>query len=502
MHRRLITFATLVALTLVACAESPPTTPSNPPTAATSAALPSGVTTSCPFKGGELTVRVGPLVRLDADTSALPVSVSGTAHAWLDTVWNAGYGTELRARGLRLVDFDAGVALESTGASSDRLEVSPGTDLATTVFYGPLAAARYTVLLPLCGYALDVPVVGADAAGSAIVTALTAARGRASITPSLGSPAELATYITAADESVEARTTTKDVTVTLAADVLFDFDSDTLTTRADASLAQLGKQLTELGGGALTIVGHTDDVGSASYNLDLSKRRAAAVHRRLGQLASLASYQVSVDGKGKDQPRAVGTSEQARAANRRVELTITPSKPPAEAVGAGDGSSASPPTGPSATGAKGVELSLGGGQAGKIGVALTHVVKRGRYLLGLVTVTGGTPAGPPVAQWFSPKRLTESARGEEAGDAYWATTGFTLLRGGQRIHPADYLSPRQRVHTPLTELKAADVLAAGEKQHITVIWPDLGGDTVTLDQLADPPGLVNAPFRLTDIPLR
>ena len=67
--------------------------------------------------------------------------------------------------------------------------------------------------------------------------------------------------------------------------------------------------------------GHTDDVGSAAYNQGLSERRAQAVRDYLAQ-AGLPESILTVQGHGKSLPLVKGTSEAARAKNRRVELGL------------------------------------------------------------------------------------------------------------------------------------------------------------------------------------
>ena len=69
------------------------------------------------------------------------------------------------------------------------------------------------------------------------------------------------------------------------------------------------------------IVGHTDDVGSAAYNQKLSERRAEAVRDYLVQ-SGLSAEIITVTGHGKELPLVAGTSEAARAKNRRVELGL------------------------------------------------------------------------------------------------------------------------------------------------------------------------------------
>jgi outer membrane protein OmpA-like peptidoglycan-associated protein len=71
----------------------------------------------------------------------------------------------------------------------------------------------------------------------------------------------------------------------------------------------------------ISVNGHTDDVGSAAYNKKLSERRAQAVRDYLVQ-AGLSPEILSVEGHGKSLPLVKGTSDAARAKNRRVELGI------------------------------------------------------------------------------------------------------------------------------------------------------------------------------------
>jgi outer membrane protein OmpA-like peptidoglycan-associated protein len=67
------------------------------------------------------------------------------------------------------------------------------------------------------------------------------------------------------------------------------------------------------------LIGHTDNQGSAPYNLDLSQRRAAAVYLWLIQ-HGVDSGRLRADGRGLMEPIADNTSESGRALNRRVEV--------------------------------------------------------------------------------------------------------------------------------------------------------------------------------------
>jgi hypothetical protein len=70
----------------------------------------------------------------------------------------------------------------------------------------------------------------------------------------------------------------------------------------------------------LQITGHTDNVGSAASNLDLSKRRAASVARVLGADFGVEVERLTTDGKGDAQSIADNKTSEGRAMNRRVEF--------------------------------------------------------------------------------------------------------------------------------------------------------------------------------------
>jgi outer membrane protein OmpA-like peptidoglycan-associated protein len=72
----------------------------------------------------------------------------------------------------------------------------------------------------------------------------------------------------------------------------------------------------------LSIVGHTDDVGSDASNLDLSKRRANSVKNYLVSKGVIDAM-VTTDGKGETMPIVANDSAENRSKNRRVEFVIT-----------------------------------------------------------------------------------------------------------------------------------------------------------------------------------
>ncbi len=101
----------------------------------------------------------------------------------------------------------------------------------------------------------------------------------------------------------------------------FEFDKADLKPEDRELLSRIVGVLMTAGGYRLHVFGHTDDVGSRGYNQTLSERRAAAVFDYLVS-AGLDSDILTMQGFGKTQPLAEGTSEEARARNRRVELGI------------------------------------------------------------------------------------------------------------------------------------------------------------------------------------
>ena len=103
--------------------------------------------------------------------------------------------------------------------------------------------------------------------------------------------------------------------------VNFEFDSDRLTADAKEILNGVGETLKSYADLKIEVAGHTDDVGSESYNLGLSERRANSVKTYLATRGVDVSRLTPV-GYGKTKPLVEGTSDEDRAKNRRVELNV------------------------------------------------------------------------------------------------------------------------------------------------------------------------------------
>jgi len=120
----------------------------------------------------------------------------------------------------------------------------------------------------------------------------------------------------------ETRRTALGLVMNLGGDHLkFEFDKADLRSEDKELLARIAGILMTSHDYTISVNGHTDDVGSAEYNQKLSERRAQAVRNYLVQ-AGLSPDILSVEGHGKSLPLVKGTSDAARAKNRRVELGL------------------------------------------------------------------------------------------------------------------------------------------------------------------------------------
>lgn len=103
--------------------------------------------------------------------------------------------------------------------------------------------------------------------------------------------------------------------------IAFEFGSARLTSAADRILALVGKALTEpdAKGVHFRIVGHTDGIGLASYNLRLSEQRAQSVKDYLVTRHGLEPIRLQALGRGASE--LINRTKPGAAENRRVEIT-------------------------------------------------------------------------------------------------------------------------------------------------------------------------------------
>ena len=109
--------------------------------------------------------------------------------------------------------------------------------------------------------------------------------------------------------------------VTVKNDVLFDFNSAALRSASRESLREMGDVFEKYPDTTIRVEGHTDSVGSASYNERLSERRASTVANYLESLG-VRSSRLDTVGYGESQPRATNSTASGRQLNRRVEIHV------------------------------------------------------------------------------------------------------------------------------------------------------------------------------------
>ena len=496
--------------------------------------------------GHHLGFQVSPLVRRDAKTTVLALkltrakddpAVKDIAESSTDGDSNVFEGSrplsrlggykafEPAAGGVRLLDLSTNrVWVATTGVENkvkdnyNKLSLKPGESTSCFVLFGPVDAKQVTVFVPQAGFVTVNVLDSSAAAASGIdfkamdkafdsVATIGYSRDDSKPIQALAAPVAIERYTKALDDSASTHTGSKDITVTLASDVTFASDSADLASGAEAQLNTVASQLKQHpDGGTLTIVGHTDDVQDDAYNQTLSEKRANAVKTRLEQLTKLDKWQTSVSGKGESEPKIKDTSDEARAVNRRVEITLTPTggtttKNTTPAPNSGK----LPETkGPVAKGSDGVTVKSDSGA--QLTITIDHVTRQGGYLLGQLhtTLSSKNSTNPTFYAWFDDKEtFFTNSRGEDGSEeaTTYAADGLTLLAGGERIYPADYRDAGLETHVPLSELELTPPIKAGTTT-VCVVWPDPGGDTVTLDHLPNEYLGSSFAYRLTDIPVK
>ena len=101
----------------------------------------------------------------------------------------------------------------------------------------------------------------------------------------------------------------------------FDFNSAQIQPASYPLLDEFGKALKSgLADGGFIVAGHTDSVGTADYNKDLSVKRAKAVSDYLMAQHGIESSRLTLKGYGETKPIASNDNEKGRSLNRRVEF--------------------------------------------------------------------------------------------------------------------------------------------------------------------------------------
>lgn len=123
--------------------------------------------------------------------------------------------------------------------------------------------------------------------------------------------------------TVEKRASDNALLVSMTSTTGFDNLSAELKPGYISTLNKISRVLNQYGKTAVTVIGHTDSLGSHADNQVLSERRAQSV---MDYFASQHVNPVRLDayGRGETEPRADNRTEEGRQLNRRVELWIQP----------------------------------------------------------------------------------------------------------------------------------------------------------------------------------
>lgn len=122
-------------------------------------------------------------------------------------------------------------------------------------------------------------------------------------------------------------------TITINADVLFKFNKSNLTPKAQSVLSQVAARIKAHATGVVSVKGYTDSIGTTSYNLGLSQRRAQSVVHFLTPATAGAHVTYSSQGLGEADPVAPNTlpsgadNPAGRRLNRRVTISYAVAAP-------------------------------------------------------------------------------------------------------------------------------------------------------------------------------
>ncbi len=223
----------------------------------------------------------------------------------------------------------------------------------------------------------------------------------------------------------------------MAGDVLFDFDSTAIRPDAARQLAKVAHVVRQRAAGRVAVVGHTDSIGAAAYNQQLSEQRAVAVMGWLSRHEGIPASMMVGRGSGAKQPIAYNTmpdgsdNPEGRARNRRVEIRFARAESPLAIAAAGAGVTVGP-AGVRVGGAEGgVTVGAGGVRVGGPGGEVT-VGAGGVRVAGAAAEPENADREPsgPAPEGDVCERLCRAWRGISEATAQCATVVLEL-----RGHP-------------------------------------------------------------------
>ena len=292
---------------------------------------------------------------------------------------------------------------------------------------------------------------------------------------------------------------TERVDVQLGADVLFEFDQATLTPAAGEAIALVAARIAEREPGTVSVVGHTDDQGDDAYNLDLSRRRAQAVADALGPLVG-SGYRMQVDGRGEAEPFVANDSDENRALNRRVAVSLTSTVTTRTDVTA---TGELPPFGDKGLVGQGEEPLLVDSSSRRHEVQASARTVHGHVVVDLTVRGVDDYAGtgmvlPSLRGWSSHRGQGTDTPLDVAGRA-------VILDGASKLYPMDYrIGTTERAPDgewlTLTDLRGATRIDGGQSRVYSFVYPRMATDAVTFQVGSG--SVFDTDFRIVDVPVR
>lgn len=450
-------------------------------------------------------------IEVQDDVAALVVDYEATG-GWdgirqqtFSRMLDGGASGERSGAGLRLISGEERltypVALGGDGSPASAFIAERDEDRWRSLsLHAAPATDTVDLLIPGLGAVLDVPVTDAGEAHEIVTAEVDQPEGPSGY--------ELRTYSASYDDASSVEEEGDEITVTLTSDLLFGPDESELGGDADAALEDVAEEIAASSeGGEVRVIGHTDDVPTDAFesNQELSELRAESVGDRLTDLLD-GEYDIATEGRGEDEPRASNSSDDGRAANRRVEIRFEGRR-----VTVSEDESSGEAQLPEAEGAE-----ASGDDAAEVdgwAIAAESVIRQDGMLIGTLRVTYANDEEPGGRL----NRSLNPASGENDNVAWRrgfrgvtrdaGATYVSLLTSEERVFPFAHAvgageaeeededeegsgpirllgDERTQSHTP----EASD-----EGRIVTVIWPDTGQSNVTID--------VAGQFRLSDVPV-
>lgn len=105
--------------------------------------------------------------------------------------------------------------------------------------------------------------------------------------------------------------------------VNFEFDSHKVTESSLENIKEFGEFMNNRTEYKASVIGHTDSIGSDTYNQKLSEKRAKAVTDLIISAGGVEATRISSEGRGETEPTASNDTKEGRAENRRTEVELT-----------------------------------------------------------------------------------------------------------------------------------------------------------------------------------